>query len=251
MRTAVFDAHASRQQVLAAITPDPATCHQLDTYVAHLHAWRGRINLIAQAEFPRLWQRHILDSAQLLTPLLAHLKNIPSQNTPAKNPSTKNPIVLDIGSGGGFPAIVLAILAPKINFILVESDGRKCGFLESAIGACNLKNCQTINARVEHLPAMHPQPQVITARAVASLTQLLKWTHPFHHPRLLCLFMKGGQVKKELDALTALTRHNNYSTLQTTLLPSITHPDGCIVQCSGFKPAPAPATTAKNRQAHD
>lgn len=238
MTNPVRDACASRHQVLAAITPqpDPATCHQLDTYVAHLREWRGRINLIAHAEFPRLWQRHILDSAQLLT----HIKNHPSQN----------PTTLDIGSGGGLPSIVLAILAPKIQFILVESDGRKCSFLQSAIDACELPNCQVINTRVEHLPPPQPLPQVITARAVAPLTQLLKWTEALHHPGLLCLFMKGKQVKKELAALTALTREKNYSTLQTTLLPSITSADGCIVQCSGFKQAPTAATTAKGTQAN-
>jgi 16S rRNA (guanine527-N7)-methyltransferase len=156
------------------------TLARLDAYAALLWQWSARINLVGASTLPDLWRRHFLDSAQLF-PLV-----------PAAAQS-----LVDLGSGAGFPGLVLAIIGvPGVE--LIESDARKCAFLREAarIAAAPV----TIrNARIEALP---PQvaAAVVTARGVAPLDRLLVLAQRFIGPNTVCLFPKGEAAAQEVAA---------------------------------------------------
>ena len=135
------------------------TLDRLRTYAALLEHWQERMNLVGPGSMGELWRRHFLDSAQLL-PLVR-----------AARPDRRNPLWLDLGSGAGFPGLVLAIMgAGEVH--LVESNARKCAFLRQVIrdaGATAIVH----NRRIEVLN--HMEPDVITSRAVASVEQILEF----------------------------------------------------------------------------
>ncbi len=149
----------------------------LEAYVSLTLEWQKAINLISPATIPDIWWRHIIDSAQLFSLIPSHTKSI-----------------LDIGSGGGFPAIVLSILADnQVAFTLVESDRRKCIFLREAIRVARLQNITIITERVEKLPAQ--TFDLVTARALATTQQLMDWAGPYSNR---FLFPKGEQADTEI-----------------------------------------------------
>ena len=179
----------------------------LSGYVALLEKWQTRINLVSPATLPDIWHRHILDSAQL------------TQYLPAVSAHQRRQI-LDIGSGAGFPGLVLAILGAG-DVQLVESDQRKAVFLQTVIRELCLP-AHVSNQRIEKLPAC--QPDVITARALAALPKLMSLIAPQLHDDLTCLFLKGASVNQEL------TNFQTYSTMIPNVFPSITSNDGVIVK---------------------
>lgn len=154
------------------------TLDRLTVYADLLEKWQARINLVGPATLPELWRRHMLDSAQL-HPLLGDGVRA----------------LVDLGSGAGFPGLVLAIMGvPEVH--LVESDARKCAFLREA--ARLTETPVTIHtARVE---ALDPWPvDVVTARALAPLPKLLGLAAPFlQHVGAEALFLKGETVEREL-----------------------------------------------------
>ena len=183
------------------------TLASLSAYVALLEKWQPQINLVSPATLPDIWHRHILDSAQLVPYLpLA--------------PAHKRCQILDIGSGAGFPGLVLAILGAG-DVQLVESDQRKAVFLQTVIRELGL-SARVSNQRIETLPAC--QPDVIIARALAALPKLMSLIAPQLHNDLTCLFLKGASVDEEL------TNFQTYSTMIVHLYPSVTNDDGVIVK---------------------
>jgi 16S rRNA (guanine527-N7)-methyltransferase len=153
------------------------TLARLEAYAALLTRWSARINLIGRGTVADLWRRHILDSAQLL------------QFVPERARS-----MIDLGSGAGFPGLVLAILGvPGVE--LVEADSRKSAFLREAMRvtevAVILRPCR-IEAVTPH------RVDVVTARACAPLDRLLGLAEPFLAPDSECLFLKGERVEEEL-----------------------------------------------------
>jgi 16S rRNA (guanine527-N7)-methyltransferase len=196
----------TREEVLMEIGATTEHIEKLDQYVALLEEWQKGLSLIGPGTVDQIWQRHILDSAQL---------------KPHIDPSAG--LILDIGSGAGFPGLVLAILYGdqlKYPIKLVESDGRKCRFLETVIAETDAK-AMVVHDRLEHLELMWPY--------VAALNKLLIWTERQQHPGLTCLFMKGKKANEELTAL------KNYPKIKVTTTPSITHPDGMILRLNGFR----------------
>ena len=183
------------------------TLTSLSEYVTLLEKWQPRINLVSSATLPDIWHRHIWDSAQLLQ----YLPVVPARQRCK---------ILDIGSGAGFPGLVLAILGAG-DVKLVESDQRKAVFLQTVIWELGLSAC-VINQRIETLPAC--QPDVITARALAALPKLMSLIEPQFHNGLTCLFLKGACVDEEL------TNFQSYSTMIPQLYPSVTSDDGVIVK---------------------
>lgn len=152
---------------------------RLEAYADLLRRWAPRINLVAASTLTDLWRRHFLDSAQLL-PLV-----------PAKAAA-----LTDLGSGAGFPGLVLAILGAK-GVELVEADARKCAFLREAARITETA-VRIHNARIDSLsPAA---VDVVTARGCAPLGRLLPWAERFVGPETLCLFPKGGEAGQELAA---------------------------------------------------
>jgi len=169
------------------------TVARLEEYSSILIEWSARINIVSRASLDDLWRRHFLDSAQLM-------KLLPER------PQT----MIDLGSGAGFPGLVLAILGvPGVE--LIESDARKCAFLREAARVTN--TAVTIhNRRIEAVPAH--EVDVVTARGCAPLDRLLPLAQRFIGPHTTCLFLKGAQAEEELTAAgkawtMSVTRHSS------------------------------------------
>lgn len=179
------------------------TQEKLDCYVQLLIKWQARINLISSKTLPEIWHRHILDSAQLVSYL-------------PKTPS----VILDMGSGAGLPGVILAILT-RHQLHLVESDSRKIAFMRTALretGTSAILHEQ----RMETVPAL--RPDIITARALAPLSQLITLASGQHHEKIEYLFLKGREAKQELTALPACPK------MEAECLPSMTDSQASIIR---------------------
>ena len=160
------------------------TKKKLKIYEETLKKWQQKINLISNATVPDIMQRHIMDSAQLY-PLI----------------SSKHKVIVDMGSGAGFPGLVLAILNQNEgqgawDVHLIESDTRKCAFIQEV---ARLTNTHIIlhNCRIEDVKDV--KADVITARALKEVKTLLEYAVPFLKPDTTCLFLKGQNVDLELQ----------------------------------------------------
>lgn len=154
------------------------TFTRLERYVALLQKWNPRINLVADTSPDTLWQRHILDCLQLLD----HI------------PSDRPLHICDLGSGAGLPGIILAITTPH-PVILVESDVRKGAFLRQACLELTIANATVLTDRIEHCRL---KADLVTARALAPLIQLLSYSAAFLKEDAFCLFLKGTNWDKEV-----------------------------------------------------
>lgn len=188
------------------------TLANFDRYADLLADWQTRMNLVGPSTLPHVWDRHFRDSAQLaaLAQRLGH-----------------KPVWLDIGAGGGFPGIVLAILgAGEIH--LVESIAKKARFLQTVIDELKLGEAVKVhNQRVEAMSAF--RADVITARACASLERLFDWGLRFAAQSTQWLLPKGEAVEEEL----AVARKRFH--FRHDLIESVTDPRGRIVVASGVK----------------
>ncbi len=178
---------------------------RLDRFAALLLRWNGRINLIARSDESALWPRHILDSAQLV-PLLPDA------------PGT----MVDLGSGAGFPGVILAILTPwRVH--LVESDQRKAAFLREAARELGVA-VQVHAVRAEAL-SLDPV-EVVTARALAPLPALLTLAAPLLKSGGVCLFPKGRRLDDELTSVAGGWQ------MRVERFPSKTDPGATLLRIS-------------------
>ena len=134
--------------------------------------------------------------------------------------STQDTQILDVGSGAGFPGLVLAIMG-GVTVDLVESDQRKAVFLSTVIRELGLP-AKVHNQRIETMPNL--RPDVITARALASVPKLLNLIETQLHPDCVCLFLKGASVEDELTNL------QSYSTMVATTYPSLSGSTGVVLE---------------------
>ena len=179
------------------------TMARLEEYAQLLKRWSGRINLVSRNTLGDLWRRHFLDSAQLL-PLIPE----------------KTRRLVDLGSGGGFPGLVLALLGvPGVE--LIESDRRKAVFLREAARLTNAP-VKIVDSRIES--AKPHVADVVTARACAPLDKLLPLAQRFIGPNTVCLFLKGEHIADELTAARRDWR------MQAARLPSRADPRGVILK---------------------
>lgn len=156
------------------------TIEKLETYHHLLLKWQDKINLISPNTVKQAWERHFIDSLQLYN----HL------------PSTEIDLV-DIGSGAGFPGLVLATMGVQ-HVTLIESDRRKCIFLKEVVRALDLPNVVVLNKRIEQVEDI--KADVVTARALASLNQLIEWSQAFLKPETVLIFPKGQQFEEEIKS---------------------------------------------------
>lgn len=157
------------------------TLDKLQVYAALLQKWQSRINLVSAATLKDLWRRHFLDSAQL-SPLI-------------RENAVTSPKCLDFGAGAGFPGMVLAIQGVG-TWTLVESDQRKSAFLAELSRNVEV----SVTLRSERIETMEAFPvDVITARALAPLEQLLTYAQPFVAEQSICLFPKGRRFAEEIE----------------------------------------------------
>ncbi len=192
----------SREAFAAETDVSRETLDQLEIYEERLRKWNRAINLVAKPTLDHIWTRHFLDSAQLLD-------HVP--------PDTKTWI--DLGSGAGFPGLVIAILRPDISVTLVESDRRKSVFLSETARATKC-NVDVICKRAE---AIDIKGDIVSARALSSLTVLLDLARPLLSPQGVCLFLKGENVENELTEANHLwhidyERHNSRADPRGTIL---------------------------------
>lgn len=188
------------------------TTDRLQVLVDTLGRWQKSINLVGRATLDDVWTRHVLDSAQLL-PLI---------------PGEAETLV-DLGSGGGFPGLVIAALAPRLHVTLVEADARKAAFLGEASRRMGLERTPTI--RIGRIESVEPTTSdVITARALAPLGQLLAWADRHRGNTTICLFHKGKGWQAELTE----AMKNWDIPLQPS--NSITHIDAVILRIGHFSP---------------
>ena len=183
------------------------TMNALEIYAGLLRKWQKAINLVSGATLDDVWQRHFLDSAQL-APLLPE----------------GDGHITDLGAGAGFPGLVLALLTRRPTH-LIESDQRKAAFLAEVARATGCAGRVQIHAaRVEALkPWSAP---VITARALADLSQLLDWAAPFVTADTTCVFHKGGKAEDELTAALRVWK------MTIERRRSVTDPTGLILRLS-------------------
>ncbi len=181
------------------------TTDRLARHLDLLRRWQKRINLVGAATLADPWRRHMLDSAQLapLIPAGARLA--------------------DLGSGAGFPGLVLAILRGG-PVHLIESDARKAAFLHEAVRATGAP-AEVHNARAENLEL---RANVVTARACAPLDRLLGLALPLLAPGGICLFLKGARVEEEL----AVARRRWRMTVRRRR--SRSGPEGVVLELGGL-----------------
>lgn len=178
------------------------TRSRLEQYYSILLEWSERINLISRADIQDIWCRHFFDSAQLFSFLPPNAGGL-----------------VDLGSGAGFPGLVLAILGvPGVE--LIESDARKSVFLREAARVTGAP-VTVHNCRIE---SVSPHPvDVVTARGCAPLDRLLPLAERFIGPRTTCLFLKGARADQELTAA------GKAWTMEIGRHPSRTDPGGVIL----------------------
>ncbi|MEA2835227.1 MAG: rRNA (guanine527-N7)-methyltransferase, partial [Methylobacteriaceae bacterium] len=193
----------------AALTRIPLTRAEqkrLKIYEALLIRWQGMLNLVSTASLPQLWTRHIIDSAQL------------------RDIAPRAIRWADLGSGGGFPGMVIAILlaeTPGAEVHLIERDKRKAAFLQTVsreTGAAAIVH----PARIEAIVPGLQQIEIVTSRALAPLTQLIDWSMPLFQRGATGLFLKGRTVQEEIATASD-------PKLDLSTLPSRTDSSGRIV----------------------
>ncbi len=203
------------------------TMTRLAAYDSVLLDWSSRHNLIARSTIPERWERHYRDSAQLHR--LA--------------PETVKDLV-DLGSGAGFPGLVLAALGMErgLQTTLVESVGKKAAFLRAAIAAMGLNHTEVVPQRIENISI--PAPDLVTARALAQLEKLIGYAYEFASEKTLLLFPKGQDVEAELTAAS------KYWHMDVEKHPSITHAGSTILLLRNVKPK-RPVKPSKKRRRRD
>jgi len=166
------------EEFAAAAGVSRETLERLKRYVALLEDWNTRHNLVSRASMANLWRRHLWDSAQVVSLV----------------PATSRTAV-DLGSGAGFPGLVLAELRPDLKVTLIEATAKKCRFLTAVADELGLKP-EIRHQRIED--ALAQAFDVITARACAPLPELLAYAQRFWGPKSRAFLHKGQNLAAEL-----------------------------------------------------
>jgi 16S rRNA (guanine527-N7)-methyltransferase len=173
-------------QTLGLVLSDEQFQRLLD-YTALIQKWNKVYNLTALRDPSDMLTHHLLDSLTAIAPLSRH----------TRGQATK---VLDVGSGGGLPGVVLAICMPELNVSCVDTVAKKAAFVQQVAVSLKLPNLRGIHARVESLTDPY---QVICSRAFASLPDFVTWSRPALAQGGVWMAMKGKHPQDEIDALPA------------------------------------------------
>ncbi|RVD54715.1 16S rRNA (guanine(527)-N(7))-methyltransferase RsmG [Mesorhizobium sp. M2D.F.Ca.ET.185.01.1.1] len=207
------DAWADLQKAAGPVSRE--TFERLQAFEQLFLKWNRSINLAAPSTLDDVWRRHILDSAQLV-------RIAPSATR-----------WVDLGSGGGFPGLVLGFLLgerPSASIDLVESNRKKASFLQSVIGQFDLP-ARVVAKRIDDSYALVSTPEIVTARALAALPDLLDLAGPWLTKGAQALFHKGRDYRVEVEESTHrwafdLVEHS-----------SMTDPHGVILEITELRPA--------------
>lgn len=207
------DAWADLQKAAGPVSRE--TFERLQAFEQLFLKWNRSINLAAPSTLDDVWRRHILDSAQL------------ARIAPA---ATR---WVDLGSGGGFPGLVLGFLLqerPGASIDLVESNRKKASFLQSVIGQFSLP-ARVLAKRIDDSYALVSAPEIVTARALAALPDLLDLAAPWLTKGARAMFHKGRDYRAEVEESTHrwafdLVEHS-----------SMTDPHGVVLEITNLRPA--------------
>lgn len=183
------------------------TLDKLTQYADALVKWQKAKNLVANSTLEDRWRRHFLDSAQMFPHMRKRLRAEPIR-------------MIDIGSGAGFPGLVLSIMGLGPAH-MVESNGRKCVFMNQVVRA-TAANADVHNVRIEAFDA--PEFDVVTSRACAKVEQLLEWSHPFRQTSTEMWLLKGEGVEEELTQAKASWK------MKSERFKSLSNPMGAILR---------------------
>ena len=186
------------------------TCDRLELFAELLKHWNRRVNLVSKDSLNDVWRRHMADSAQLR-------KVIPPYEG----------ALIDVGSGAGFPGMVLAIMGLS-DIHLIEASAKKCAFLREAAritgASVTIHNIRIARDATPH--AALPEAAIVTARAVSPLANLLDIVFPIMYDRTCCIFPKGIQADDEVQEAR---RRWNFDVVQ---MPSKIEPGAVILKIS-------------------
>jgi len=177
----INDAYARLQDVAGPVSRE--TFDRLKAFEAVFRKWAQRINLVAPSTLNEVWERHILDSAQVV-----------KLGGDARK-------WLDIGSGGGFPGLIIGSMIgerPGATIDLVESNRKKTGFLQAVVGELGLP-AKVHSKRIEDVHAVIRSPEILSARALAPLPLLLELSAPWLQTGTTALFHKGRDYRQEIE----------------------------------------------------
>ncbi|KRA95732.1 hypothetical protein ASD83_19025 [Devosia sp. Root685] len=194
--------------------PIDAVGRDLESYAALLKKWQAVQNLVSRETLGSVWERHFADSLQVL-PLLTE----------------RDRVFMDLGSGGGFPALPLAIASKGLDrhFVLVEPTARKVSFLRTVARELNL-NVTVIGRRSDEIDSREtPEPDVITSRALTALPLLCDWMEPFFVRKTRAILHKG---REHVDELNDSSAHWHYDVVVNK---SDTDPGGVILTITNLK----------------
>ncbi len=194
------------------------TLARLRLYVGLLEKWQRSINLVSRASLRDVWRRHLLDAAQLARYIANAGVGEDAGGSEGKSARAKT--IVDLGSGAGFPGLVLAIMAAG-EVHLVESDRRKCAFL----GTVARETAAQVTIHPLRIEALTPfVADIVTARAVAPLVELIGYAEPFIGSRGQCLFLKGKRAAEELTTAAQLWN------MRVERFASASDPSGVVVR---------------------
>lgn len=185
------------------------TFDKIRLYAELLERWQKSVNLVSPASLPEMWERHFLDSGQLVSQLPAGRLRL-----------------VDFGSGAGFPGLVLAVMRPDLDVHLIESDQKKAVFLME-VSRVTETPVTVWPKRVGDVDGLNVD--VVTARALAPLDELLDMTLLHVKPSGMGLFMKGADAKAELE-----TARKSFD-FQAEIQSSLTSSEGAIVRVLNLK----------------
>jgi 16S rRNA (guanine527-N7)-methyltransferase len=197
----------SGQETIGGLSVSRETFVALRTFEAEVRRWTGTVNLVSRSSLDSLWGRHVDDSAQIF-----HLCPPDAGRW------------IDLGSGGGFPGLVVAILAremrPQLRVTLVESDQRKAAFLRQSVQKLSLD----VDVQAKRIESLPPQgADVVSARALAPLADLLGFAEPHLKPGGIALFPKGARHAEEIE-----TARKSW-TFDLDIRPSAVDPDAALL----------------------
>ena len=182
------------------------TIDKIDHYVECLLDWQKKFNLIGKSTIENVWERHVLDSIQLL-------KLLP------KNYTT----LMDVGTGAGLPGFILAICeGEEKDIYLVDSNKKKCSFLEYVAHECDVR-VSILPERIENINIGTAKIDIITARAFSSIDNIFRLTKPYIHGKSKYLLQKG------INAKTELTNSKISAQLNVKYISSVTNRDAFIL----------------------
>jgi 16S rRNA (guanine527-N7)-methyltransferase len=209
MPDTAIDLDQERKRALAMFDVSRETIARLDRFVALLLAWQSKTNLISPSTIPSLWTRHVADSLQLvdLPPSRSSLtiRRAPLRRQRGAGEGRKDGVWLDLGSGAGFPGIVIACAladVPGTRVHLVESNLKRASFLREAVRETHVPAI-VHPTRIEMVaPTLGGKVDYVTARALAPLPELFEMIAPFVKKGAKALLLKGQDLDSELTKAT-------------------------------------------------